>query len=69
MHRPAPDCGLGVIECIQQIEADRQPGQTGNDPSYRQGQADGWNSAMDMIRSALLAHGYTASPDQEGDRA
>ena len=32
MHRPAPDCGKGFVECIQ---------------------------------TALLAHGYTASPDQE----
>ena len=34
MHRPAPDCGKGFVECIQ----------------------------------TLLAYGYTASPDREGDQ-
>lgn len=62
MNRPAPGCGLGIVECIQTLEANRI------DPSDSGRYASGWNGAMDMIRSALLAHGYTASPDQEGDQ-
>ena len=62
MHRPAPDCGLGIVECIQTLEANRI------DPSDSGRYADGWNGAMDMIRDSLIAHGYTASPDQEGDQ-
>lgn len=62
LHRPAPDCGKGFVECIQTLEANRI------DPSDSGRYASGWNGAMDAIRDSLLAHGYTASDEQEEDR-
>ena len=65
-----PDCEKDFVKCIQWIEAQRRitpEEDIDTDPAnqYRMGSADGWNQAMDMVRSALLAYGYAVIPDEE----
>lgn len=55
--------GQTLIECLQELEADREPAVTGpgEDP-LRDATNEGYELGLDMLRSVLVAHGIEVCP-------
>ena len=49
------DCGQSMIQCLIELESDRSDRLVGS--SYNSGYVDGWESALDTLRSILIGHG------------
>lgn len=49
------DCGQAMIQCLIELESDRSDRVVGS--NYNLGFVDGWENALDMLRSILIGHG------------
>lgn len=53
-------CGKSLEQCLQDLEASRSDEKWTPD-HYQRGYDGGWNSALDMLRSVMVAHGIEVS--------
>lgn len=60
------DCDKTVMQCIQEFEADRDPPRVCPEPDAEViGFNDGYDFALDSLRTILHDHGWPVSPGDE----